>query len=330
MPQLEALVINDGSKDRSSEIAHSYQKKHPDTFRVIDKENGNYGSCINRGLKEAKGKYIKILDADDWFDTQNFEEFMKLLVDLDVDCVMSDMVQIDEDGNTVLQWHYSLPKELSFSMEELLKLDQSELLWMHCVAYKTENLRAINYCQTEGISYTDQEWLFLPMATCKSIIYFPKTVYHYLTGRDGQTMDPEVYKKNFWQEIRGTRNMAYALGQYKKEKDTAFNYLKKRLLCRAMVCYGTFFERLNMKTCHDEMVELDNTLAKDTPALYHELDNWKKAIPFMKRHNKYETNYPRSWFVFVWLWRKSKLRKKSWPVLFIIKLKNTTKKLFAA
>ena len=55
MKQLEVLVINDGSKDNSSAIAHEYQDKYHDTFRVIDKGNGNYGSCVNRGLQEAKG-----------------------------------------------------------------------------------------------------------------------------------------------------------------------------------------------------------------------------------------------------------------------------------
>ena len=64
MEQLEVLVVNDGSKDSSSAIAHEYEAKFPCTFRVIDKENGNYGSCVNRGLAEAQGKYIKVLDAD--------------------------------------------------------------------------------------------------------------------------------------------------------------------------------------------------------------------------------------------------------------------------
>ena len=58
MDKLEVLVINDGCKDRSSEIGHSYEAKFPNSFRVIDKENGNYGSCINRGLKEATGNLI--------------------------------------------------------------------------------------------------------------------------------------------------------------------------------------------------------------------------------------------------------------------------------
>ena len=79
MDSLEVPVINDGSKDNSSVIAHTYQDRFPYTFRVIDKENGNYGSCINRGLAEAKGKYIKVLDADDWFNTKEFEVFLKAL-----------------------------------------------------------------------------------------------------------------------------------------------------------------------------------------------------------------------------------------------------------
>lgn len=69
MSQLEVLVINDGSKDRSSEIGHEYEAKYPDVIRVIDKENGNYGSCVNRALAEATGKYFRMLDADDWCDT---------------------------------------------------------------------------------------------------------------------------------------------------------------------------------------------------------------------------------------------------------------------
>ena len=53
LERLEVLVVIDGAKDRSSEIAHSYQIRYPQTFIVIDKENGNYGSCVNRGVAEA-------------------------------------------------------------------------------------------------------------------------------------------------------------------------------------------------------------------------------------------------------------------------------------
>lgn len=59
MKHLEVLVVNDGSKDNSSAIAHEYQDKYPDTFRVIDKENGNYGSCVNRGLRMRQESILR-------------------------------------------------------------------------------------------------------------------------------------------------------------------------------------------------------------------------------------------------------------------------------
>lgn len=78
MDKVEVLMINDGSKDSSSAIGHEYQNRYPKTFRVIDKENGNYGSCINRGLKEATGKYVKVLDADDSFDQLIFKNTLTI------------------------------------------------------------------------------------------------------------------------------------------------------------------------------------------------------------------------------------------------------------
>ena len=99
MQMLEVLVINDGSRDSSSLIAHEYEAKYPLTIRVVDKENGNYGSCINRGLKEATGKYVKVLDADDYFDTISFEQFIILLASTDADLVISDYSKVNEHGD---------------------------------------------------------------------------------------------------------------------------------------------------------------------------------------------------------------------------------------
>lgn len=120
--------------------------------------------------------------------------------------------------------------------------------------------------------------------------------------------------------------MAHHLGQYKEEDVLDFAYLRKRLLGRAMVCYGTYLEKYQMDSCHDEMVLLDNTLAKEVPALYHVLDDLSKANPFKKSHEMYEIRYPRSWYVLVWLWRKSNLPKKSLSIFLVVRLKRVLKK----
>ena len=192
MQLLEVLVINDGSKDNSSAIAHEYEAKYPNTFRVIDKENGNYGSCVNRGLKEALGKYIKVLDADDWFDTTEFEKYLTQLQSVDVDMVLTDFNIVDADtGNSSLAYHPSLQTGKVYSLKDCT-LEEVGVYMMHAVTYRIESLRLINYTQTTGISYTDTEWAYNPLYAIESMVYFDTNVYQYLVGREGQTMDPRV------------------------------------------------------------------------------------------------------------------------------------------
>ena len=200
--KIEVLVIIDGATDYSSEIAHIFQKKHPDTFVVIDKSNGNYGSCINRGLQEATGKYIKILDADDYFDPVVFEDYILFLYSVDSDMVVNNFCSINEHGRGKKIKRYFLGKDrttIAFD-DKIAKKFLKYNLQMHAVAYKTENLRKIGYKQTEGISYTDQEWTFIPLKTVYTVSYYSRVLYYYLIGRVGQTMDPTVFYKSFHQD----------------------------------------------------------------------------------------------------------------------------------
>ena len=73
------LVVNDGSSDRTVEIAEKYVQKYPDIFRVINKENGGHGSTINRGIEEARGTYFKVVDGDDWVDGAAFGKLVRFL-----------------------------------------------------------------------------------------------------------------------------------------------------------------------------------------------------------------------------------------------------------
>lgn len=79
MEALEVLVIVDGVCDRTPDIAEEYEKKYPDTFRVIIKENGGYGTTVNYGVKEAKGKFFKLLDGDDTFDREGLIDLVNFL-----------------------------------------------------------------------------------------------------------------------------------------------------------------------------------------------------------------------------------------------------------
>ena len=89
MERLEVLVINDGTPDNSAIMAKEFEKKYPQTFSVIDKDNGGHGSAYNKGLELATGKYIRFLDSDDWFTTEQFSKFLTDLEACDADMVFT-------------------------------------------------------------------------------------------------------------------------------------------------------------------------------------------------------------------------------------------------
>lgn len=197
MERLEVIVVNDGSKDNSSAIAHEYEAKYPETFRVIDKENGNYGSCINRGLAEANGQYIKVLDADDWFDAKEFSSYLRDILTIEVDLILTPYKMVDEKGFVGGFYISDLPEK---KIHDFNSCPLGEIVYytMHMVTYRTALLREIDYWQTEGISYTDNEWTHIPQFDIKQFVYLPYPVYQYLQGREGQTMTSESLAKNVW------------------------------------------------------------------------------------------------------------------------------------
>lgn len=199
MDRLEVLVVNDGSKDRTSEIAHDFASKWPQTFKVIDKPNGNYGSCINAALPKCEGVFVKILDADDYFDTDAFEQFIKRLIDLQdslPDLVLTDYDEVDGQGMVRRHLELPFPADEQFPIDRFLAAGCD--IQMHAFAYRTAVLRQLKYKQLEGVSYTDTQWVRLPLLGVKTILRIPLTVYKYLVGREGQTMDAGKRAESWW------------------------------------------------------------------------------------------------------------------------------------
>jgi len=262
---LDVLVINDGSKDRSSEIAHGYADKYPETIRVVDKENGNYGSCINRGVAEGRGKYVKILDADDRYDTSVLDEYLDALAKADVDLFLNDTLQVTDNGSVIKKIQFSMPANSVLNFEKFCNVDE---LPMHSVAYKLENVRKLGYKQTEGISYTDTEWAFFPMQAVTTCCYSPVPLYRYLIGRVGQTMAPEVYKRGRNQELIITKRMVEFWDSLPTEGRT---YFDQYLLHRLRRIYMQNLIR-NDDGDNEFLIEMDKFIKEHSSRLYDLLD----------------------------------------------------------
>lgn len=98
----EMIIVDDGSKDDSSEIVEKYVKKDS-RIRLIQQPNGGSANARNHGIREATGRYIALLDADDLWLPQFLEKQIEFMKEKKAICVYSSYKRIDENSNEILK-----------------------------------------------------------------------------------------------------------------------------------------------------------------------------------------------------------------------------------
>ena len=102
---VEIIIVNDGSKDKTDEIGKMYQEKYPDTVKYVYQENGGHGEAVNTGLRNATGLFYKVLDSDDWFDSEVFVRVIKKLKELEANKTNIDMCNIITKDMDIIDVH---------------------------------------------------------------------------------------------------------------------------------------------------------------------------------------------------------------------------------
>lgn len=98
----EMIIVDDGSKDDSSDIVEKYVKKDS-RIRLIQQPNGGSANARNHGIREATGRYIALLDADDLWLPQFLEKQIEFMKEKKAICVYSSYKRIDENSNEILK-----------------------------------------------------------------------------------------------------------------------------------------------------------------------------------------------------------------------------------
>ncbi|MCR4828055.1 MAG: glycosyltransferase family 2 protein [Bacteroidales bacterium] len=195
---IEILLVNDGSKDSTLDILRDYEKRFPDTIRVIDKENGGWGTAINLGIKEARGKYLKEVDADDWVSTENLKSYVDYLKSSEVDYIATDYTEFFKADNRYDHhgYHedvYSRPMPLNDFWEH------HSAAWdfpIHAITYKTQMLRDAKLSVGDRY-YGDIEYNLYPLPFVQSICVLPINVTVYFRGSDEQSTSTKGYAKHY-------------------------------------------------------------------------------------------------------------------------------------
>lgn len=207
--KLEIIVVNDGSTDKTSDIAHQYSSKY-DFIKVIDKENGGHGSGINVGLINATGLYFKVLDSDDHLDKDGLLNLInyieKHLKDNNLpDVYVADYVSVcleKNDRNVMSVKKYFNKVEEIITPDMVKKMPMGAFMLMHSVYVKTELLKNTNMHLIEKTFYEDNQFLYHVVIHAHTYFHLDKEIYLYTVGRKEQSIALSSMMKNYQHQLR--------------------------------------------------------------------------------------------------------------------------------
>lgn len=233
---VEIIIVNDGSKDRTSEIAHAYAEKYPTIIKVVDKENGGHGDAVNSGLGNAQGKYFKVVDSDDWVDEEALHKILKLLRDLEeddqeVDMLVSNYVyeKVGVAHKRCVHYRNVLPKDEIFRWDDIGHFRLDQYILMHSVIYRTAMLQLSQMRLPKHTFYVDNIYVYYPLPHVRKIYYLDVDFYRYFIGREDQSVNEKNMIARVDQQIFVTKTMIdmYQLKNVtsKKLRQYMINYL---------------------------------------------------------------------------------------------------------
>lgn len=202
--ELEILLINDGSTDRSIDICKKYTMEDS-RFKLFNKENGGVSSARNLGLKKATGEYIGFVDPDDWIDVDMFKTLVNLVEKNKAELAICGYIKEHSDG-TLIEKNESESKEL-LTREDALNLiiEDNSFRGYLCNKIFSRNLIKETYFD-ENIIY-NEDLIFCCDYIMRSnhIAYDSKNLYHYIIH--GGNISARGYDKRKIASLKAIKTM---------------------------------------------------------------------------------------------------------------------------
>lgn len=178
---LEILVINDGTKDNSADIAKSYAAKD-ERIKVFDFKNGGVSLARNRGIDLSKGEYISFVDGDDWVAPTMYMDLVNIMLKDNPDMIKFSVDEVDVENDKINKIHFEKKKIMT---DELLDRYFDGVLYiMPCNGFYKREL-AVQVKYPEGLTYEDNYTAGMYLALSTKIMIIPQVYYFYRVNLSG-------------------------------------------------------------------------------------------------------------------------------------------------
>lgn len=185
LDKLDIIIVDDGSTDDTAAIAEKYCAEYPGSVRLLRQENRGHGGALNTGCAAAVGKYLKVIDADDWVETENLPEFLRVLEDCESDVVLTHYYTINISTGEIKKWmHYPPEYGRAYTFDEIMSQWRSfdRTLTFHGITYRTAFYHARGIQLSEHVFYEDHEFATIPCCFAESVLPLDLFVYDYRIG----------------------------------------------------------------------------------------------------------------------------------------------------
>lgn len=306
MDELDVVIVNDGSTDRTAEVAGEYVKKYPGTFRLFNKPNGGHGSGLNLGIARAKGRYVRPIDADDWVDTSVLKILIESLRKINSDMVLTNFKKVHDDtGKTE-----SIRLHNVFNMKEINEGKASKLesagkpvlvygrtydfgtymydffpqYLYHFITYRTELLRKNHVRFTEHCAYDDMEYDTYPMKFVKTVTPIDRYLYYYRLGREGQSVTGSSFVKHRNERKKIVVNVIRDVIEHKSDyPPSVYLHLIDESKYRAIRQYQIYFYLDSIGDIRKECMAFDGVLKSIDRDIYRLSSDEK--IDYLRKHD---------------------------------------------
>lgn len=183
------FAVNDGSPDNSCEVVKTFCKKD-NRIRLLEKENGGYGSVLEYAIQRVETPYFLICDPDDWLKNTALEELYDFAIKNDLDLVVGDKYNVYVEDNTQ---HYiktfssqmDIKPYYAYEIDKDIQRFSFGYVSPHAKLYRTKICKNIIF--PHKVNYTDYLLYVMALSKAQKVAYYPQALAYYLLNRPGNT-----------------------------------------------------------------------------------------------------------------------------------------------
>ena len=262
LSDFECLIINDGTKDASIEVA-KIVVGNDKRFKFFDKENGGLSDARNYGIEKANGEYLCFIDSDDYIAPDLLELTYNMGKENDSDIVCFDMYYVNEDGSLEYSWGSNYKGISNYK-------DNKEIIFSNNSAnnkiYKASFMKDKRFFK--GMWYEDLAVIPTWIAAANNMAHVYKPLYYYVQRQGSITHKADIRIFDIYKAI---------------------SMVKNKLQLGAYEVRGLFFENclvmttLRIKEISDKKTRIEY-YKKNVELLEEQYPNWYSDV---KKDNDY-------------------------------------------